>query len=159
MSRYNIYTDGSLMAQGDKSMGGWSFVVVDNRNDSIVYECYGKLKTTVESCIRPELEAVYQALCWSRENIQKSSIHIITDNEVIVGSINGECRRNTNRQYWDLIEPIVLNDFFGRMKISHVRAHISEERRDRHNRYNALCDRLAKKGANSLLIKAIEERQ
>lgn len=153
----NIYIDGSCLNIGTKdSMSGWSFIVVDNKQDKITEEQFGKIEKGVTNSAKAELEALYQALKWIKQNNTKEKYMIYTDHEVIVGSLEGECRRNGSRGYWEVIEPLCA-ELVGKFSICHVKSHIYDSE-DRNHKYNNYADKLAKKGANSLILKAIKER-
>lgn len=158
-ARYNVYIDGSCLNIGsENSTGGWAFVVVDNKTDVIIEEQFGKIESGINNSIKAELESLYQALLWIKKNKhKKDNFHIVTDHEVIVGSMEGECKRAGSRGYWNIIEPVCL-ELVGHISISHIKSHVNEDV-NRDNIYNNICDKLAKKGANSLLLKAIPERK
>lgn len=152
--KYRVYIDGSKTNQGDDNIGGWAFVIVDDKNN-IVKKNYGKIGPGLPNPSVAELEALYQALKWINKSGEKSSYHFITDYEVIKGCLEGDYKRSGNRGYWDVIEPL-CNKMVGLISIEHMKSHSKDETEDAY--YNNMVDKLAKKGANSLLIKAINVR-
>lgn len=155
--RYSVYTDGSCFNPGqEEASSGWAFIIIDNETNKEIANKFGKLSPGLKSVAKAELEAVYQALNWLSENNINQRFHIYTDHEVIVGSIEGDYKRTGNRGYWDLIEPLCLK-FIGLLSISHIKSHVYNTK-DIISKHNNECDKLAKKGANSLLLKAINIR-
>lgn len=155
--RYNVYIDGSCLNIGSKdSMGGWAFIVVDNKTKKIITEQFGKIEPGINNSVKAELESLYQALLWIKDHESEHIYHIYTDHEVIKGCMEGDCKRTGSRGYWNVIEPLCL-ELVGKILISHVHSHIYDSEVE-HHEYNNYSDKLAKKGANSLLLKAIPER-
>ena len=156
--KYIVHVDGSCLNLGSEdSMGGWGFVVINNETKEIIVEKNGKLTPGLKSIAKAELEALYQALFWIDANNIKERFHVYTDHETIVGSLEGDYKRTANRGYWDLIEPL-CHKFVGQLSISHIKSHVYNTEDENSNNHN-YCDKLAKKGANSLLLKAINERE
>ena len=140
----DIFIDGS--ANEKTKSYGYAFVVVENKK--AIKKQFGKIKNS--NINRAELESLYQALLYIDSH--EGEYEIYSDCEVVVKSLHGDIKRNGNRDYWALIEPLCEQNV-GRFNIFHIPSHRKDESYE--SKFNNLADRLANKGANSLLIKPI----
>lgn len=148
---YKIFIDGSCWNNGlPNCIGGWSYMLVDE-NYNIVAEDYGKLRSGIQSSSRAELESLYRALLKIEE--LDISVEIVTDYKTLVDLITGDGTRTANRDLWDQIEPLML-DLVGKVSITHVGSHKKDDSKT--TKFNNIVDKLAQKGAKSLLIAPIE---
>lgn len=152
--KYSVYIDGSCQ-QDANPVGGWSFVMADDKN-KIIIESYGKLRDGAQNSNRAELEALYQALLFiSRsKDLLEMNFHIYSDSEVVVEGVHGLAKRKSNRDLWEKIEPLCLS-LIGRIDISHVEGHQSDDNIQAEGLLNKRADKLAKAGANSLIISPV----
>lgn len=148
MRKLNVFIDGSCLdvKNKEKARGGWSYIITDEQFN-ILREDNGKIRVGDQNSTRAELEALYQALLKMKTFKGNCKFHIYTDYESMVDSLNGFAKREANRDYWDLIEPICLK-LAGHFRISHVLGH--QVNGDKLSDLNNKVDRHAKAGANSL---------
>lgn len=148
--RYNVFVDGCCLRVQEKhnSIGGWGYLITDEDNN-IVHESCGKLRIGDQNSTRAELEALYQCLIYMTEHKRNSEFHIYSDYQAMIDCIAGSSKRASNRDLWDDIEPL-FPKLVGRVDISHVSSHVNNG--TIYNDFNNYCDKLAKTGANSLLI-------
>lgn len=148
--RYNVFVDGCCLRVQDKStsIGGWGYLVTDE-NNKVIHESYGKLRSGDQNSTRAELEALYQALLYMTEHKRNSEFHIYSDYQAMIDCIAGSSKRASNRDLWDNIEPL-FSKLVGKVSMSHVSSHVSNGTIE--NDLNNQCDKLARTGANSLLI-------
>ena len=144
---YQVFIDGSCPKNGlEASVGGWAYIIKDE-SGSTVKQSFGKLRVGPQNSKRAELESLYLALLAMKE--MGGTYEIITDYKVIVDLVEGFGARKANRDMWDQIEPIMLS-MAGSIKITHINAHVESD--DIRNTNNNVVDKLARQGANSLLI-------
>lgn len=150
---YKVFVDGSCPKNGlEGAIGGWGYILTDS-DFNIVAEEYGKLRRGQQSSTRAELEALYRSLLLISKMKDDMEFEIITDYKTLVELITGLGTRSANRDIWDLIEPIMIS-MVGRISVSHINSHTGNE--DNLSKLNSMVDRLAKQGANSLLIAPVE---
>ncbi len=127
----NIFTDGAYASSRDK--GGWAFVAIQN-GKKIHSSFFFEEKTTNN---RMEIQAVIEALIWSKEN-NFTEVSIFTDSMYVIGTMSKSWKRNKNHDLWEILDKLVLN-----MTISwnHVKGHEGDK-------YNELCDALAVAATN-----------
>lgn len=149
----DVFVDGSCLNNGQpNAVGGWSFVVVDN--DKSIKQSYGKLRHGKQTNNRAELEALLQALIWFDSQDTADKINIYCDSELVVQGLNGESTRNANRDIWEQIEELCIRHV-GKIRPIDVTAHKGSSKKYEH-RWNCIADRLARKGANSLILAPIK---
>lgn len=156
MSNVDIFCDGSCLDNGKRNArGGWSYVIPNNDKE-IGEEVFGKLRAGKQTNNRAELEAMLRSLIYVYEKGDKDAFYTIySDSEVVVGGINGTSVRNANRDIWEEIEEI-CSLLVGRFEVIHMC-------NDKSNHDDYLCamnnvsDRLARQGAQSLVIAPTEE--
>lgn len=148
-----IFIDGSF-TKNKGATGGWGYIIIDE-NENILAQDYGKLRIGQQCSTRAELESLYRALLYIKNNYKDKNYNyeIITDYKTLVELVLGLGTRTANRDIWEDIEPI-FQDFVGHISISHVNSHTNNT--DILSKYNNLVDKLAKQGANSLLIAPIQ---
>ena len=152
MRRYNVFIDGCCLNVQDKELavGGWGFVIVDTKDNKIIHESYGKLRNGAQNSTRSELEALCQVLRWINKNDNKNTLyHFYSDYKAMIDCVAGSSKRIAHREFWDEIEQILLK-IVGRTQMSHVISHQLDG--DEISQLNNYVDKLAKTGANSLLI-------
>lgn len=149
----NIYTDGSTMDLSNNKVGGWSFIIT--KNNKVLVEKYGKLRSGKQDMNRAELEALYQAIKYAERAYPKNKFTIYTDCEALRDCVLGKSQRKANRDIWNQIEPIIKRKI-GYFDIKTVKSH-QENSYNIHEQYNNRADRLAKIGANSLLVIPIDK--
>lgn len=161
MESIDIFPDGSCSNNGrPNAIGGWAFIVTLPKTTDIIAESFGKLREGKQTNNRAELEATYQALLWIDSQEKKNVIYTLwCDSEVVVKGITGESGRNANRDIWEGIE-VLCDKLIKEKKLNQnsfqtVEAHKSDSEHYRHKN-NCYADRLAKQGANSLLIEPVE---
>jgi ribonuclease HI len=154
-----IYPDGACPNNGRKNaIGGWSFVIA--HQDKVIKELFGKLRRGDQTNNRAELESTYQALLWLKNNHEKDTKYTIySDSEVVVNGINGAAGRNANRDIWEGIELLCKDLREAKVitanSIKYVEAH-QKDSTDYKHQMNCQADKLAKQGANSLLLEPVE---
>lgn len=145
-----IYADGSCFTQaGQITRGGWAFIVTD-KDGKEIYQEFGKLRKGMQTSIRAELEAVLRSLEYAIKNDNKNHFIIYTDSEAVADGINGIAVRNANRDIWEEIE-YMCSLLIGKLKVEHMKNNKSNNI-DLQYVLNNKTDKLAKRGANSLLI-------
>lgn len=148
----NIYTDGSAMELSNKKVGGWSFVIT--KNNKVLVEKYGKLRSGKQDMNRAELEALYQAIKYVERAYPKNKFTIYTDCEALRDCVLGKAQRKANRDIWEQVEPIFRRKA-GFFNIKPVKSHqVNSD--NIHEQYNNRADKLAKIGVNSLLVMPID---
>jgi ribonuclease HI len=155
MRNLDVHTDGSCLNNGKPSAkGGWCFIIAKGgKKESIKIE-YGKLRAGNQTNNRAELEAIYQALLWIDEfDDGDTSYTIYSDSRLVVEGIDGSSARNANRDIWSSIEAI-CDKYTGRINIQHIDSHNTDSDEPMYF-YNRMADKLARKGANSLLISPV----
>jgi len=144
MSIIKIYTDGSCL--GNPGRGGYSFIVLDSKDNIKYHESKGYDLTTNN---RMELMAVIAAL---KSFKSKKSIYIYTDSNYIKRALTEGWLENWIANDWktksnkkvkniDLWKELLeLINYHNDVRIKWIKAHST-------NKINNLCDNLAKKAA------------
>ena len=144
-----IFIDGACKNNGEPTaIGGWAFIVTEN--NKIIHKEFGKLRKGKQTNNRAELESLYQALCWFDSLKQKKRIKIYSDSQLVVKGLTGESSRKANRDIWEQIERICLK-YQGLIFPIYVESH-KENSKNINHKFNCLADKLAKQGANSLIL-------
>lgn len=159
MRKLNVFIDGSCLNNTDResAIGGWGYLITDS-DFNIVNEANGKIREGVQDSNRAELEALYQALLKMISFKGNCKFQIYTDSKTIHDSLNGDCKRTANRDYWELIEPLCLSKKLnGNFRIGHIHSHHKDKSEDKILRkLNEKADRLAFTGANSLVLAPVK---
>jgi ribonuclease HI len=149
----DIFCDGSCLDNGNPSArGGWSFVVA-NKESNI--KKFGKLRVGKQTNNRAELEAMLQSLIYVLQDGDKDVFYTIyCDSEITVHGITGKSGRSANRDIWSQIEDI-CEKLVGRFTVTLIK-NDKKNNKDYKCCMNNMADKLAKQGANSLLIQPIQ---
>lgn len=159
MNRKDIFADGSCLDNGNPSArGGWSIVVTAPESTDVIYSSFGKIRRGQQTNNRTELEAILMALLWIEKEGTKDTFYTIySDSFTVVSGMNGSARRNAMRDIWIDVEQI-SERLVGRFTVEFVEGHLVDSTLPRHMN-NCYADKLAKQGANSLLIAPYEPRK
>jgi ribonuclease HI len=158
MIQGDIFADGSCLDNGKPSAkGGWSVIVTPTNSTDILTSKFGKLRAGKQTNNRAELEAMLQALLFIESQPKDMFYTIYSDSDTVVSGINGTAGRNANRDIWEDVEEMCTR-LVGRFTVAYIEGHISESTLARHQN-NCQADKLAKQGANSLLIAPYEPRK
>lgn len=152
----NIFCDGSCLDNGKASArGGWSVVVSNKECTEVIEEFYGKLRAGKQTNNRAELEAMLLSMLYIERKGDKETFYsIYSDSDVAVGGILGTSARNANRDIWEQIEEISA-----RIAGSFTVVPVKNDKKDNEDPIKAMnnhSDKLARQGANSLLLSPIE---
>lgn len=157
--RLDIHVDGSCLDNGrPNARGGWGcFATYENQTDIIPStKRLGKIREGLQTNNRAELEAVYQGLCLVEDLDDKYECTIYSDSLIVSQGIDGSVSRNANRDLWTCIEnkigPLVASGKV--INVVYIESHQHESELPQHIN-NCICDKMAKKGANSLLLKPV----
>lgn len=157
--RLDIYVDGSCLDNGKPgARAGWGcFATYENQLDILPStERLGKIRAGLQTNNRAELEAIYQGLCLVEDLDDKYECVIYSDSLIVTQGIDGTVSRNANRDLWISIEqkigPLVESGKV--LDVLYVESHQNESTLPQHIN-NRVCDKMAKKGANSLLLKPV----
>lgn len=135
MNRINI--DGSCLNNHEasvKASAGWGFIVAGDQS----IQKFGKVEGD-QTSTRAELTAFYEALKWIKDNHQEAEI--ITDSKCLLDALLGEATRKSNRDLWDLIEPL-CEQLQG--AITNIRWVPREENKE--------ADAISRRGARALFV-------
>ena len=151
MRKIKVFIDGACKNVKDKNkaIGGWSYVITDDKYNIEKQKC-GKLRKGIQNSTRAELEALYQALLKIKEKKSNVKFDIYCDCKSVVENIIGTAERKANRDMWEKIEPLCLK-LAGRFRIHNVKAHKKNEL-TKEEEFNKIADKLAQIGANSLMF-------
>ena len=163
MTKRDVFVDGSCADNGrPNAEGGWAiFATLQNSTDIIDDSIrIGKLRKGKQTNNRAELEACYHGLIWIDEQMHDGTLYTLwSDSEVVVNGINGSSGRNANRDIWEGVEALckklVSENKIHVDGVQFIEGHKTESLDPRHIN-NCVCDKYAKQGANSLLLKPIE---
>ena len=144
-----IFCDGSTMKKDNKFIAGWSYVITDNKMNIIACD-FGKVRGDVTNANKAEVEACYQALLCAKDMHKNSKFAMYSDSEVLLKSILGTGKRKHFRDIWDLLEPLIQDNFVGRLHPVHLNSHTGDNTVIA--KLNALVDRYAKNSVENLLI-------
>ena len=144
-----IFIDGA----SHNEINQYGYAIIICKDKKVIDKKYGRLSKNADKN-KAELESLLQALMYIDKH--DGLFKIYSDCEVIVKSLTGECKRQNNRTYWDLIEPLCDKNV-GRVSIENVESH-QKNNVSYIAKYNNMADKLANKGANSLLIAPIERK-
>lgn len=155
----DVYVDGSCVDNGRLTAeGGWACFATLPKTTEIIAGTtqIGKLRHGKQTNNRAELEAVYQGLLWIDAQYNDGTMYNIwSDSEVAVNGIIGSAGRNANRDIWEDIESLckklVRDKKISLDGVKYVESHRVDSPEPRHIN-NCTCDKLAKQGANSLLL-------
>lgn len=140
----NIHTDIQMWTDGSAHLNksaGYSFVYID-KDDNIIYQCYGKLIKPPYTSPRAEIVAIVEGLKYYDSENYTSSLSIHTDCKYVVDAINSGTNLDGYKAHLDLLCPLL--EWFNLHKnviIKHVPGHAGLK-------YNELCDKLAKLGSS-----------
>lgn len=157
--KLDIYTDGACSRNGKgNAKGGWSYCVTNGME--VLKTSYGGVYNTTNN--RMELLAIVNALKEVEKKVRKGttfennnySLRIFSDSSYAVNGINKRWVKSWINNGWktnrgtdvlnkDLWEIINNYDSILNFQLIHVRGHNGD-------RFNELCDRLAKQGINEL---------
>lgn len=130
-----IYTDGAcnFNTRNSNNIGGWSYVIVDDKNQMIKEETGRYIKTTNN---RMELMAAIKAL----ENIttRDDNILLLSDSAYLVNTMMKGWKRNTNHDLWSRLDCLSRERT---VTFKHVKGHDG-------NTWNERCDKLATQKMN-----------
>lgn len=150
MELLDIYTDGACEKNGlTGPRAGWAFIVTKHNSDEIVLCKKGKVREGEQHSNRAELEAMYQALKFCRQ--EEHCFTIYTDSEVVENGINGKARRKANRDIWEDIEYACFE--LKNVIVKKIEGH-QDEATAKNNiqaKMNKMTDELAKQAARCLL--------
>ncbi|ACK73998.1 ribonuclease H (plasmid) [Gloeothece citriformis PCC 7424] len=130
-----LYTDGSSL--GNPGSGGWAYVICDHEGQRTANS--GAVTDTTNN--RMELTAVIEGIKTVKETYKDiSDIHVVSDSQYVLKSINGEWKNKKNTDLWDEFNKISQNL---NLTTEWVKGHNGHE-------LNELCDRLANSAAKEL---------
>ena len=138
----NLYTDGACSP--NPGLGGWAAYFIYN---NVKYVTYGYEENSTNN--RMELTAVIEGLRLIYSTLKKLGIvdykvHVYSDSQYVVNTMNSGWKRNANKDLWDTIDgAIVLMD----IDFIWVKGHAS-------NPGNNECDKLAVKARTNKEIKS-----
>ncbi len=128
-----IYTDGSCL--GNPGPGGWAAIIINNDKRE---EISGLDYATTNN--RMEMMAIIEAL----KAAPKQPIHIYSDSNLLVQSINEGWKRKANTDLWELLDAQSKEKPF---TISWVKAHAKNKL---NNEVDALALKQAKKAEKAV---------
>ncbi|WP_013325638.1 ribonuclease H family protein [Gloeothece verrucosa] len=133
--KITLHTDGSSL--GNLGPGGWAYVISDSEGQQLANN--GAVPNTTNN--RMELTAVIEGIKAVKENYKDiSDIHIVSDSQYVLKSINGEWQKKKNQDLWEQFDKISQNI---NLTTEWVKGHDGHE-------FNELCDGLAHSAANDL---------
>lgn len=121
-----IHCDGAYSSS--RNMGGWAFVVLENREK--IYSSFYPVPNTTNN--RMEVQAAMEACEWCKaHNITEFTIY--SDSMYVIGTMTLNWKRKKNIDLWVQMDEAVKG-----LSIhwKHVKGHEG-------NKYNELCDALA----------------
>lgn len=152
---YDVHTDGSCLDNGKPSArGGWAFIVTPKDSTIELHSDTGKLRVGRQTNIRAEMEGMCHAFKWISQQPTDHTFRIISDSQVVIEGVNGLAKRTNNRDIWIDIEHLAIMSA-GRVDVCDVEGHNTEST-EPHHVMNNKVDAMARKSANSLLIKPVE---
>lgn len=149
-----IFCDGSVgnLTEQVKS-GGWAYAITNSKFE-VIHCDFGKPRGEITNSSKSEIEACYQALLYASKMHKNCKFTLYSDSQVLVRSLQGAGKRKSYRELWDKIEPLIEENFIGRLCPVHINSHTGANTAIA--KLNSLVDRLAKNGMDNLLIKPSE---
>lgn len=138
-----IYTDGSC-SKNPGGCGGYGIVLVTNKDNPVKLSGLIQAPTTSN---RAELMAVIIAI-FHAQNLGYKRLHINSDSQYVVKTINGEYRKNKNQDLWALLD--LATSTLSNLRCRWVKGHNG-------NVYNEMADKLAEEGSARIELTSTED--
>ena len=148
-----IFCDGSVgNLSSDVKTGGWAYAICNSKFE-VIHCDFGKPRGEITNSSKAEIEACYQALLYASKMHKNCKFTLYCDSQVLTRSLQGAGKRKSCRELWDLIEPLIEENFIGRLNPVHMNSHTGANTAIA--KLNGLVDRLAKNGMDNLLVQPV----